>query len=482
MLMARAFNRLGALHTHFVPFQNNLPVGHDPDVYLHWPPLYPLLLALFLRVAGNTVFAARLLQLLITLCSGALVALIGRRLYSARIGWLGAFFFFTSRAVYVGAAPLIQQPLAMLFALLSVYCFLRAIPLASEASEASEAPAAAPLFAALGACATACMIFSAWDPVFIPFGLLATALWIRHRRAARLAAIYCLCAVAAFLAVELDYILSYPKLFANQFATIAYRAGLHFKADTSLRLPTFVDAAVFDQQFGILDGFWHALRFAVQFLSPIAIAAAVLYVALWLGNGGARRHPHRAEPADWVIGGLLLPALVWYAVMRNYVAIHPFPMILFAPVVALASGFFLDRLWISFNADPRDTPPRFAAAFLIPLVLLLPLFIDFRDARQTPPPEFAGLSRLIRSATPPTAVVLTPEDSLIPTLYSDRHLVRGIENEKWLASAIAQAHAGFPAAPLYLALRQKDAADFPHTLPALSPPTHLGDSVLYTLR
>ncbi len=475
LLMARAFNQLGALHTHFVPFQNNLPVGKDPDVYLHWPPLYPLLLAQFLRLFGDTVFTGRVLQLLISLCSGGVVALIAQRLYNTRIAWLSAFFYFSSRAVYIGAAPLLQQPLAILFALLAVYGFLRAIPL----TENEPGPRNAGVFGALGIVATVLMVFSAWDPVFVPFGLLATAVWTRNRRASRLATLYCVAAVLAFVAVELDYVLTYPQLFANQFATIAYRAGLHFKANTSMRLPTFVDAAVFDEHFGVVAGLWRALRFAEQFLSPLGLAACLLFLAIWVRQRGVQRGAAaEATPATWIVGGLFLPALVWYGIMRNYVAIHPFPIILFAPSVAIASAYLLDRLWNHFSG-PEHRAEQFALRYLVPAVLLLPLFIEYRDAELTPPPEFTDMSALIQAGTPSDAIVLTPTESLIPTLYSHRHVVRGIKTEAWLAQAIPQAHTDFPGNPVFFAIKDSDRAKFDAGLDNLKPATRRGDSSLY---
>lgn len=477
MLMARGFNHLGALRMHFVPFQNNLPLGKDPDVYLHWPPLFPLLLAWCLRSFGDTVFTGRLLVLAINLVSGALVAGIAGRLFSARIGWLSCFFFFTSRAVFVGNAALLQQPLAMMFALLLVFCFLHAV----SPRPGEEASPRAAWWAAASVSATVLMVFSAWDPIFTPFALLGTAIWLRQGRAAWLAAACCAAAALAFAAVELDYVLSYPKLFANQFATIAYRAGLHFRADTSMRLPTFVDAAVFDQHFSIAAGWWRALRFADQYLSSLSLALLVLFVARWWGDGGQRVRAAASPGLTWVLGGLLLPGLLWYGAMRNYVAIHPFPLILFAPATAIASGFFLDGLWTWWGEAPGRPAERVAALTLVPLMLLLPLLIEYRDAAVLPPAEFADLSQLIGERTPASAVVLTPADSLVVTLYSGRHVVRGIRQEDWLAEALAQAHVDFPGAPVYLALRAGDATGHEGLLRGLTLRAQRGDSLLYVL-
>ena len=470
MLMARAFNQMGAAHMHFVPFQNNLPVGNDPDVYLHWPPLYPLVLAFFLRVFGDDVGSGRMLALLITLLSGGVVAMIAKRLYSLRTGLLAAFFFFTVRATYEGASPLLQQPLAMLFALCAVLCFLYGTGIggSGETDEGSW------WFAVAGAVCVALSVGSAWDPVFVPFSLLATGLWLRERKAVALGAAYCAVAVLTFVAVEADYVLAFPQLFANQFATILYRAGMHFNTSSSVRLHTIVDAAHFDQQYGVVASYWRALRNVVMYFSSITLVAAALLAAMWV-RGGVRQR----SAETWVIGSLLLPVVVWYAVMRNYVAIHPFPLVLAAPFAAIASGVILDRLWSWFAARSEEKPIWWALAVALPVVVLLPLLMQYRDAAMVTNAEFTDLSPLIRDNTPPGAVVLTPAESLVPTFYSQRHLVRGIETDATLREALALAHQDFPGAPLFFAVRDLDRSGVAQSLSALPPGVRRGDSVLY---
>src|SRR5687767_12460629 len=40
--MARSFAEHGVIALRGVPIQNNPPLGLEPDVYLHWPPLFPI--------------------------------------------------------------------------------------------------------------------------------------------------------------------------------------------------------------------------------------------------------------------------------------------------------------------------------------------------------------------------------------------------------------------------------------------------------
>ena len=474
MLMAKAFVQLGIWHSHFVPFQNNLPVGTDPDVYLHWPPLYPIVLSWFLRILGDSPASGRMLQLAIVLLSAVLVWLIGQRLYTPRIGVLAAFFFLTARATFEGASAILQQPLALLFALAGVYCFLRAIPTADD----NAAPATGSLlFAIVGAVAFALAIFSAWDPVFVPFGLLAAALYIKQRRAAWLAAIYSLVATLAFAAVQLVYFLSYPKLFANQLATVIYRTGLSFRGEHGVSLSTIVDVVHYEEQFGIFASFWRGMRNVELMFSSLMLAAALIFIALWWRSG---KRDDRA--GTWVLGGLLLPVVVWLAVMRNYIAFHSFPLVLAAPFVAMASAFVLDRLWTRYSIAATDRPILWTLLIGVPLLIVHPLLIQYRDSKVLAKPEFTSMSALVHDRTPEGAVVLTPTESLVPVYYSQRHVVRGINSEAWLKWAIPEARRQFPGVPLFFAVRDRDRAFPAETQEGFKNGIRLGDTVLYEVQ
>jgi hypothetical protein len=344
------------------------------------------------------------------------------------------------------------------------------------------------LFAVLGAFATALAILSAWDPIFIPFGLLAAALCMRHRRAAWLAATYCAVAVVTFAGVQLVYILSYPKLFANQLATIAYRAGLPFHGEHGVRLSTIVDVVHYEEQFGIVAAWWRAMRNVEQMFSSVSLAAALIFVALWAAlwwrNGKRNRKftdLFHDQSATWVLGGLLLPTVVWFVAMRNYVAIHSFPLILAAPFVAIASGFVLDRLWTRYSTAPIDRSILWTLLIGVPLLAIHPLLIQYRDSMVQPKPEFTSLSAIIHDRTPEGAVVLTPAESLVPVYYSQRHVIRGINSEVWLKWAIPQTRKEFPGAPLFFAVRDSDRRTLSETPQGLNNGIRLGDTVLYKI-
>jgi 4-amino-4-deoxy-L-arabinose transferase-like glycosyltransferase len=483
MTMAHSFNQLGALHTHFVPIQNNLPLGSDPDVYLHWPPLFPLLLSVVTRIFGDHESSARLFALTITLATTCVVIAIARRLYGTRIALLSGFFFLTARATYEGGRAILHQPLAMFFGCATVLLFLLAVDIPSTAAPHSASRRR--LFAILGLCATICTVLTAWDPIFIPFGLLLSSIYLRRRDAIRLAGLYLVADVLTFVAVQTDYILAYPALFKNQFATIAFRAGLKFNVESSMRLHTIVDSVHYTtSQLSFVGTYSHALRWLFEGFGTFTLLAPFLFLALWL-----QRDRSQNTSAVYLLGGLGLPWLIFYALMRNYVSIHPFALVLGAPFLAITSGFVLDRIWDRLHAATvADNNCRHLLRVMLvifPLLILYPLFMAVRNARiPYEDPQYQDLSVIIQHNTPSNAVTLSSAQSAVPIYYSDRHIVRGIVTPDLLRLAIPQARAAFPGSPLFFALQDIpdiDRASFTNTLQQFTPIAHQGDSTLYAI-
>jgi 4-amino-4-deoxy-L-arabinose transferase-like glycosyltransferase len=486
MTMAHSFNQLGALHLHFVPIQNNLPFGSDPDVYLHWPPLFPLLLSIVTRIFGDHESSGRLFALTITLATTFVVIAIALRLFGTRIALLSGFFFLTARATYEGGRAILHQPLAMFFGAATILLFLLALDIpATPTTAAPHSTSHRRLFAILGLFATICTVLTAWDPIFIPFGLMLSSIYLRRRDAIRLAVLYLLADVLTFIAVQTDYILAYPALFKNQFATIAFRAGLKFNVESSMRLHTIVDSVHYTtSQLSFIGTYSHALRWLFEGFGTFTLLAPFLFLALWL-----QRDRRQNTSAVYLLGGLGLPWLIFYAVMRNYVSIHPFALVLGAPFLAITSGFILDRIWDRIHAatiaDNNHRHLLRVMLIIFPLLTLYPLFMAVRNAKVPfEAPQYQDLSVIIQHNTPPNAVTLSSAESAVPIYYSDRHIVRGIVTPDLLRLAIPQARAAFPGSPLFFAIQDTpeiDRASFNNVLQQLIPIKHQGDSTLYAI-
>jgi Dolichyl-phosphate-mannose-protein mannosyltransferase len=480
MTMAHVFNQLGALHTHFVPIQNNLPLGSDPDVYLHWPPLFPLLLSSVTSILGDRESSGRLFALVISLASAIVVAMVARRLYGIRAALLSGFFFLAARATYEGARAVLHQPLAIFFGSATILFFLYAVDEPSQGAPSS--PFQRNIFGFLGLLTTVCTMLTAWDPAFIPLGLLLSSLYLRNRAGVRLAAFYFIAGILTFVAVQTDYILTYPALFRNQFATVAFRAGLHFEADSSTRLHSIVDQVHYlGSQLSFAGTYSHALRWVFQEFDSFVLLGGCLFLALWLQSD--RRHN---SSAVYLLGGLCFPWILFFLLMRNYVSIHPFALVLAAPFLAIASGFVLDRIWSFLDtSDGFSGKNRYllsAMVFALPLITLYPLFLNILNAKiPYEPPQFQNLSAVIERNTTPAAVTLSPAESAVVIYYSDRHVVRGIETPELLRLAIPQARADFPGSPLFFALQDADRPAFYRALPGFVVVARQGDSTLYSI-
>jgi hypothetical protein len=191
----------------------------------------------------------------------------------------------------------------------------------------------------------------------------------------------------------------------------------------------------------------------------------------------------------YLLGGLGLPWLVFYVVMRNYVSIHPFALVLGAPFLAITSGFVLDRIWDRLHtATIADNNRRHLLRVMLvifPLLILYPLFMAVRNARiPFEAPQYQDLSVIIQHNTPPEAVTLSSAQSAVPIYYSDRHIVRGIVTPDLLRLAIPQARAAFPGTPLFFAIQDMpdiDRASFTDTLKQFTAIAHQGDSTLYAI-
>jgi hypothetical protein len=227
-----------------------------------------------------------------------------------------------------------------------------------------------------------------------------------------------------------------------------------------------------------------ALRWIFEGFGTFTLLAAFLFLAFWLQSN--RRHN---APAVYILGGLGLPWLLFFAVMRNYVSIHPFALVLGAPFLAITSGFVLDLIWDRLHAATvADNGRRHllrVMVVILPLLIFYPLGMAVRNAKiPFEAPQFQDLSPLIQHNTPPNAVTLATAESAVPIYYSDRHIVRGIATPDLLQLAIPQARAAFPGSPLFFAIRVEpdlDPATFATMLQQFKPIAHQGDSTLYAI-
>lgn len=474
MTQARSFLNLGPWRTHFVPVQNNPPLGRDPDVYLHWPPLVPLVISWSMRVFGQREAAGRIVELMVSLLTAGLLAALGKILYNLRVGMLAGFFFLTAPAIYDGGRVIVQPPMAMMFAVAAVFFY--ALAVRSEKWRRGWTVA--------GVFCVAAMVLASWDPLFMPLGLLLAAIYLRDRPRIHLAAVYLAAAVLTFVAIQADYILSYPALFADEVATIGYRMGLPFKAPSTVRLHGIVDQVGYKIQYSATTSFVNQISTLLRSFSPFILLGGCLFLAFWW-QSTLRRDRTRLL----VIGGLAFPWILWAIVMRQYMGIHAFTLVLAAPFLTLATALIVDEVLERLNRREWQAA-RWVVVLILPALVFHGAFQSAVHAKERfAKPEFGDLSALIKKETPPNAVVLSPEEFSEPVYYSQRHIVRGVDSTALLEQAINQAHAAFPGSPLYLAVRttSRDTGgagssnELGPALAAMKPAATLGGAAIYKL-
>jgi len=162
---ARSFAEHGVVALRAVPIANNWPLGSQPEAYLHWPPLFPIVLSLIYRAFGESETATHSLMLcifvanawalywLVKHCIGRLAALV------AAFGWLVA----PVNGIYAHLAWNLN--LALLFTFISLTSFVIA----------SRSDRLHPGWAMLGCFSYALAVLSSWEPVLMCPGLLAAS-------------------------------------------------------------------------------------------------------------------------------------------------------------------------------------------------------------------------------------------------------------------------------------------------------------------
>ena len=94
------------------------------DAYFRGP-LYPYLLAFFLKITGGSIFWVRFLQIIIASCSAVLVYLLGEKLFSKKAGVVAGFAFAAYATIFFYDAMLLISVIYIFLNLLAVYLLLK---------------------------------------------------------------------------------------------------------------------------------------------------------------------------------------------------------------------------------------------------------------------------------------------------------------------------------------------------------------------
>ena len=457
-IAARNFASLGVAIFGGVPIVNNPPFGASIEAYLHWPPLFHLVLAGVYRIFGvseavsyATMFVilmlnTLLLGLLVHRCAGAVAAQF------ACLAWLGCGVI----GLYSHLVWNVHLMLGLVF--LALLGFVNA--------ESNRR------WAVVGALSFAAAIGSSWEAVFVCPGILAVSLWSRDRIRIKLAATYTLIAVVVPVSILLNSAYHYPQQMTEVWQRVLFRMGLVHEYvstyETSSRRPFEMPSA------GAV--IWTLARRHYHYIGIVPLMA----VGWLLASALASYRERRREDSLMVFAGLVSMWWFWVVLFHSHVYIHDCQILIVAPAAAFAAGVVGQKLMKLLDGRLPDSAWLFQllVASVVPLILLAPLaratrnserFISYgtetrpRNAEFFAEVEF-GLELLRYTAS--GSVVITPTESAVPLYYSQRHLIQGVDSEPDFQSALVFARKNFPGSPLYLAIPSDLAQKFAGALVA----------------
>jgi hypothetical protein len=415
---ARTFARIGIFRLHAVPANNNPPITRN-DAYTHWPPLLPMILSLCFRAFGATEKTAHLLMLVIGLTTALLIFAVGTVWRGVTLGLLAGFFWLTLPVTLQFGHLVSQQALVTMFMVAGVLAFLLK----------RNTIAGVLLFLAA---------MSSWEVILLAAGLLLVSFWDPTLRATAKAAV--IGAGAGTLCVVAIYMAGNRELAVDTLQAAKFYMGLS---------TTFSRVVPLDQ-INISTGEQIRRMFNnnVLMLGPLGIGAAIQMFAV------------RFQGRTLILSSFATPWLVWSLAMKNHMARHHFELAIAAPLIALALA------WMATTPSKRPALKIAVIAILAMLQIALlpkPVIGDGYD-----PKALIRYADAIRESTEPDAIVMAPLISAVPIYYSDRHIIRRVDNSESAAAQLPEVHREFPGHPVYVAAPPVLATSFPEGRTVLS--------------
>lgn len=460
--MARAFVERGVLPLRMIPIQNNPPLGNEPDAYTHWPPLFPILLSGAFRAFGESEAVARGVMLVIAAASCVALWALVRACAGPGAGLLAAFGVLVTPVFIAYGNTVLHLPLAMLFLTLAVLGFVRA----TEGERLGRG------WAAFGAAAMALAMLSSWEPLLGAAGLWLASWWVGNRNGRRLALLYG--AIGAMIAgcVVANSAQAYPLLFGDLWRTVMFYSGLGYAPPDHVPVHTLVNLVQYGHhapslQYGHYEpSLPRVAAMLVRRTLELGEIPLVALVGVLIGAIVAERAG--ASKLRLLLGGLLAPWLLWSVLMSRHAFYHEYEMLLAVPAAAATLGVGLSAAAAFFaRANDRTlSAMRWLPLLAVPTVLLIAAELAWRTAIQAgrATTGLVAYAREIQEATEPSAVVLTPEESMVPVYYARRHLIRGIQDDRRVDESLRSMNGVFPGSPVYLALHPDRLTGFTRTL------------------
>lgn len=442
--IAHAYLEHGVFDLGGLPIQNHSPLGLEPDAYIHWPPLFPIVLSWVFAGFGESAMAARGFATFLLLANAALLGWLLRACLSPRAALLGAFTFLCLPIVAIKGEMVMHLHLALAFTLLALLAFVKGTVQARWKSP----------WPWLGIASVGAAVATSWEPALATMGLLGLAVFRKRRFEMILAMAFCLTAGATVFLVMGIYALQSPGLLEDLWHTVAFRLGLEYSPEQAFQVHTLVN----HQSYGsyVQPSLAQvALTFAERIWANgqlVVTAAGWVVVAGWLH----RRRPN-AE-TGYALGGLATMWIAWFLLMKNHAYNHQYEMYIGAPFLAGSVGVAVASALTHSEGLPSATfrkAARWTLLGFLPAALAFPLavkgMVNASGPREISHP-LLDYAQEIRQAVPPGAVVLSPQTNMIPVYYADRHVLRGITSWPLVERVREELPRVFPGSLGYLAV------------------------------
>jgi hypothetical protein len=468
-IIARNFAEHGIFALRGLPIENNDPLTSELDTYLHWPPFFYYVLGGWVAIFGDSARSIQLFMMMVVFATASTLGLIVRQFGSlAQAVFCGAAFILMPATFRFG---LTTQPVNLALLLQALALFFTAGVLRDE-GRPSDSPRAM-LF--LSSAVFFLAIAASWEVVLVLPGILLAWLIRRDARILRVLLWWSATCGLSLVTVGSLYAASDETFVKELWNAFQLRAGLadyaplpsriHFLegeaystitlrrlAELALRIPEFIHGIAI---MGLCTLPFAIMGKGMRQIGSFGTVAVLSFASIWIG---------------------------WAVLMKQHFSAHNYQLLIASPVSAIGISVLMALIADDgAPSTPRSLHLRHVLAGLaLPIGLMIaavPSFVIFLRW-QEPLIEFG---REIRHNVPKGALVLTDQISSVPLYYSQRHILRGIEDEQQVRQKMSDIRRLCADCPLYLAIPLQSAPKFNGLISGSSSALHGQNAVIVPL-
>lgn len=416
--IAKAYNYYGLWELGLRPVQNLGPVEYIGDYYIHWPPLFWIILSRLFLIFGDGEAVGRILVTLLSLVNITWVVLIARRWLATWTSLMAGAIYAVIPVTFAYSDMVYAYQLCSVAALGAVYCMTA--PQMKTASHWRWEIAAWLLIAA--------GIWTSWEAFLLVPTVLLRLFWQRDARTVAISLRFAAVSMLSLGALVVVYLGPRDEMAREIMDAAAFRMGLSEYAPEA-GVYTFYNVREYKKvgNFSRIRLYAEMMGRGIQELSGIACVAILL---IMLKTVPALQ---RGETWPELLYWLGLPALLWFVLFPRQAAVHTFQFMIWAPMAAICVALLVQQI-VYFAARSKSV-----RVFALGGVWLA---IAFQGAlkdqlAQKPAEDIQNqyeMARILNDRTYENSVILTAYENAIVTCYSDRHVIRGVGADEYEAA------------------------------------------------